>query len=71
VADRFDAGASGKGRVMPEVPEKRQSVRPPRQLLLAALVALALLAAVWVAVAVATREECPADRQTGAVSGRC
>jgi hypothetical protein len=68
---RFDPRASGKGRGMPEFPEKRQSVRPPRRLLWAALVALAVLAAVWFAVAAATNEECPAERQTGAVSGRC
>jgi hypothetical protein len=56
---------------MPGVPEKRQSVRPPRRLLWAGLLVLAVLAVVWFAVATATQEDCPAQRESGAVSERC
>ena len=57
---------------MEHIPEKRQSVRPPVTVVLAALVLLAALGAVWLAVSAAVGgggEDCPAQRQ--ATSERC
>ena len=59
---------------MPEIPEKKQSVRPPRTILFAALAALALLVVVWVAVSTAVGwggDDCATKPETGAASGNC
>ncbi len=59
---------------MPEIPEKRQSVRPPRPILLAALAALGVLVIVWVAVTAAVGwggDDCATKPETGAASGNC
>jgi len=49
---------------VPEIPEKRQSIRPPRSMLLAAAVIGIALLAVWFAVGAAVGgggEDCPAQ----------
>jgi hypothetical protein len=59
---------------MPEIPEKRQSIRPPRRVLLAGLLALVALVAVLVAVTAALHsgnDDCPASTSGGGVSKRC
>ena len=59
---------------MPGIPEKRQSVRPSRRVLLGVLLIVVTLAAVWFAVTAAVQgggEDCPAERETGAVSDQC
>jgi len=52
---------------MRQIPEKRQSVRPPLRVVLVALVLLAALGVVWFAVSAAVHqggEDCPAQRQS-------
>ncbi len=53
---------------MPDLPEKKQSIRSPRSLLLAALAALVVLVAVWFAVSAAVSwggDDCPTKPETG------
>ena len=74
VVTRFGAGRGGDGDSVPELPEKRQSVRPNRSVLVGALLIAVVLAAVWFAVSAAVEaggEDCPAQREQGAVSDKC
>ena len=59
---------------MSGIPEKRQSIRPPRRMLLVVCLILVAMAAVWFAVTTAVQaggEDCPAERESGAVSNQC
>lgn len=49
----FGRSAGGNAGAVSEIPEKRQSVRSPGRLILGVLLMLAVLAAVWIAVAAA------------------
>jgi hypothetical protein len=70
----FAWSGGGHSRRMPEIPEKKQSIRPPRSILLAAVAALAVLVVVWVAVSVAVGwggDDCATEPETGAASANC
>jgi hypothetical protein len=60
---------------MPEIPQKRQSIRPPVRLLLVGLAALLVLVVVWIAVSAALNrgsdDGCAPQTNKGAVSDRC
>lgn len=59
---------------MPATPEKRQSIRPPRPVLLGLGATVLMMIVVWVVVASAIGQggqDCPAQRETGAVADRC
>lgn len=59
---------------MPGTPEKRQSIRPPRAVLLGLGATVAIMLLVWVVVASAIGQggqDCPAERDNGAVADRC
>ena len=59
---------------MPELPEQKQSIRPPRALVFVALAALVVLAAVWFAVSTAVGnggDDCAARQESGVAGDRC
>lgn len=59
---------------MRQLPEKRQSIRPDVSVLIGGLLIVVVLAAVWFAVTAAIEGgggDCPAQRESGAVSDRC
>ncbi|NUP32455.1 MAG: hypothetical protein HOU01_12135 [Streptomycetaceae bacterium] len=59
---------------VPELPVKRQSIRPPRVLLLVVAAVLLLFAVIWGAVTWAVsdgKDSCPTRPPTGAASERC
>jgi hypothetical protein len=71
----FDGHLHGHPGGMPEIPQKRQSIRPPVRLLLVGLAALLVLVVVWIAVSVALNrgsdDGCAPQTNKGAVSDRC
>lgn len=68
-----DLPGGGHFRCMPELPEKKLSIGPPRSLLLTAL-ALVVLVAVWFAVSAAVGwggDDRPTKPETGAAPDNC
>ena len=58
---------------MPNMPEKRQSIRPPRSFIFVLVAMLVVMAAVWFAVSAAVKsggEDCPAQGENVAIE-RC
>jgi hypothetical protein len=70
----FRSGTGGEHPSVPDIPTKRQSIRPPRVLIYVGLAALLLFAVIWGAVTWAIGgggESCPTRPETGAASERC
>lgn len=69
----FRCSGGGNAAGMPDIPEKRQSIRPPRSFLLVILAVLVVMTAVWFAVSAAVKsggEDCPAKGENVTIE-RC
>jgi hypothetical protein len=73
-AVRFELCVTGDPLGMPELPEKRQSIRPGLPVILGALGVLLIMAVVWLAVTWAIGsggQDCPSRPSSGAAADRC
>ena len=70
----FRGRTVGEHLSVPDIPTKRQSIRPPRVLTYVGLATLLLFAVIWAAVTWAMGgggESCPTKPESGAASERC